>query len=144
MMSKSSSAKLRVVFDANVYIAAFLRPGLSEELLTKAHVGLIDLFISEVIVGEYEAKLRKKMKVSEEEIAKFSEHVRSTATIVKPKNNIFAIERDPDNNKILECGVEAKANVIVSLDKDLTQLKEYGGISIVHPKAFSWILPHEE
>ena len=44
--------------------------------------------------------------------------------------------RDPKDDKFLEAAVGGKADVLVSLDKDLLVLKQIRGISIVYPIAF--------
>jgi len=37
--------------------------------------------------------------------------------------------------------VDGKADLIVSSDQDLIQLKTFQGIGVIHPKTLSWILP---
>jgi len=41
------------------------------------------------------------------------------------------ITEDPDDNRILECAVEADSDLIVSGDKDLHRLKQYGKARVV-------------
>lgn len=50
--------------------------------------------------------------------------------VIGPKLNI-KICRDPKDNKILECAAHAKADYIISGDKDLLILKDFRGIPIV-------------
>jgi predicted nucleic acid-binding protein len=45
------------------------------------------------------------------------------------------IKSNPDDNKILECAVACGASYIVSGDRHLLELKEYGKIKIITPKA---------
>ena len=40
---------------------------------------------------------------------------------------------DPDDNRIVECAVEAGSEYIVTKDKDLLRLGGYGGIKIIRP-----------
>jgi predicted nucleic acid-binding protein len=58
--------------------------------------------------------------------------------IVYPKHKINIV-RDPDDDKIIECALEAKADIIVTFDKDLLTLKTYAGISIVHPAMLKYL-----
>ena len=44
--------------------------------------------------------------------------------------------RDPDDNKFIECAVDAKALYIVSGDNDLLDIEEYDGIRIITAKEF--------
>ncbi|MDO8650234.1 MAG: putative toxin-antitoxin system toxin component, PIN family [Candidatus Berkelbacteria bacterium] len=140
-MSKNSSAKFRVVFDTNIYIAAFLRPGLCETLLERANQGAFELYVTQEIMDETLNKLKTKMKVSNIDLEKFSTHIKKIARLVEPRQKLDVIKDDPDDNKILECAAEAKANLIVSLDHHLTDLKSYGDAGIVHPKTLKWIVP---
>lgn len=54
---------------------------------------------------------------------------------------ISIVTRDPDDNKILECALAGKADLIVTLDQDLIKLKNFRGIGIIHPKTLSWTFP---
>ncbi len=51
-------------------------------------------------------------------------------------NSHIEICRDPDDNKFLECAKDARAVFVVSGDKDLLTLKEYGKIKVVTAKEF--------
>jgi predicted nucleic acid-binding protein len=41
------------------------------------------------------------------------------------------VETDPDDDRVLECAVTAKAEVIVTSDSDLLSLGEYKSIEII-------------
>jgi predicted nucleic acid-binding protein len=60
--------------------------------------------------------------------------------VVYPKQKLTVV-RDPDDNNILECAIEASAHIIASFDKDILDLKEYEGIKIVHPSVLSYWFP---
>jgi predicted nucleic acid-binding protein len=51
-----------------------------------------------------------------------------TADVVK--------DDDPDDNKIIECALAAGADAIVTGDKHLLRLGQYGGIRIVRVREF--------
>ena len=63
--------------------------------------------------------------------------IRKVVKIVYPKIVVNDV-RDPDDNKIIECTLEAEANVILSFDKDLLDLQKYYGIKIVHPASLKY------
>jgi predicted nucleic acid-binding protein len=48
--------------------------------------------------------------------------------IVIPHTKVQAVTADPDDNSILECPVDGKADLIVSNDHHLLDLKEFAGI----------------
>lgn len=49
---------------------------------------------------------------------------------------LSVIKEDKPDNRILECAVAAKADFIVSGDKHLKALKEFGGIKIISASEF--------
>ena len=57
-------------------------------------------------------------------------------SIITPKNILDAVANDPDDNRILECAAEGKANLIVSGDHHLLKLKTYQKIAIMRPTDF--------
>jgi len=137
---------LRLVFDTNIYIATATRQGFCERLLRRVLMpeSNYSLWISDQIYQELEKKLhqlKKKKALNEEQIVKVLHSVKQTSFLAVPTNTINAIKRDPNDNKILECAVAASADLIITMDKDLLQLKTFRGIAIVHPKTFSYMQP---
>jgi len=47
-----------------------------------------------------------------------------------------AVPRDPDDNMVLECAIEGKAQYIVTGDKDLLVLKAFRDVQIVRASDF--------
>lgn len=132
---------MRVVFYTNILIANALKDGFTRELLELAITGTIDLLTSEPIISELEEKLRIKFSWEEPRINQYLNSIREIALVIKSKEKIDFIKNDPDDNKILECAVAGKADLIVSADSDLIKLKNFQGIGIVHPKTLSWTFP---
>ncbi|MEI7961554.1 MAG: putative toxin-antitoxin system toxin component, PIN family [archaeon] len=56
--------------------------------------------------------------------------------LVNPREKVFAVVEDPDDNKVLEVAIEANVDFIVSGDKHLLKLKEFRGINILTAKDF--------
>ncbi len=50
------------------------------------------------------------------------------------------VEDDPDDNKILACALESKADFVVSGDHHLTDIGSFGAIPVVKPDAFLEIM----
>jgi len=57
-------------------------------------------------------------------------------SIVKPGRKITVVKDNPDDNKIIEAAVEAKADYIVTGDKHLLKIGNYHGIKIIKPNEF--------
>jgi putative PIN family toxin of toxin-antitoxin system len=86
---------------------------------------------------ETQSKLENKFGFERPLVVKAMNDIRKVVTIVHPTEKLSVV-RDPDDNKIIECALEAKAEVIVSFDKDLLDMKEYREIKIVHPSALKY------
>ena len=59
---------------------------------------------------------------------------------MNPVSQIEGVVRDPNDDMILACSVEAKAQYIVSREKDLLVLESFQGIQIVSPEEYMAIL----
>lgn len=132
---------MTIVFDTNIYIAAFRSRGYLFELLLKVlkrGSGYL-LYISPPIKEELLKKLEEEFEP--EAINGFIAILEQSAYWVVPVETIDAVKTDPDDNKILECAVAAEANLVVTMDKDLLKLKIFRRIAIVHPKTFNYMLP---
>jgi len=95
------------------------------------------LLISPAIVVEVAEKLREKFIWEESRILRQSKLMAKTGKrIIVPRFTLDVIPEDPNDNCILECAVEGKADLIISGDRALLRLKFYQGISIVRPIDF--------
>jgi hypothetical protein len=55
---------------------------------------------------------------------------------VLPKHRVKGVCRDSKDDMYLECAVAATADYIISGDRDLLDLKEYGGVKIVSAREY--------
>ena len=128
---------MRVIFDTNVLIAAFLTEGVCSTLLVRARRGECELILSTDIIQEFERILRKKFSLSQSEISDVRKVLAEATKEVRQKvNPIAPVCRDPDDDRILDCAREAHVDYIVTGDEDLLVLKRYGAIRIVTPRNF--------
>ena len=129
---------MRVVLDTNAVISALLFSGVSSKLVSLWQNGLITPLLSREVLDEYLRVLSyPKFELSEKEIKELiQEEILPYAEVVKPKRRLRVIERDPADNKFLECAVAGKAGVIISGDKDLLSLGRYRKIRIQSPAQF--------
>lgn len=127
---------IKVVFDSSVFISAFAIPRCkSETALLLAIKGKVALYTSPAIMAETANKLREKFDLSEDEIILVLKQISKTAEVIKPEEKIDILRDEPDN-RILECALFAKVNLIVTGDKHLLKLKNYQGIGIVRVADF--------
>ena len=142
ILSHMQNPKLRIVPDTGFYIAATLKDGFARSYLVGKGSKLFgyELFTSEAILLELQTKLEDKFGFERESVVKVIQDIRRVTAVVYPKQKL-AVVRDPDDNKILECAVEAGAHIVAAFDKDLLDLKEYEGIKITHPSMLSYWFP---
>jgi putative PIN family toxin of toxin-antitoxin system len=128
---------LRVVLDTNVLISAILFGGKPRQILEKAIRGEIRLCLSEPILEELKGVLqRSKFDYSPEMIQFILTELMSIADFVNPSETLNVVLEDSEDNRILECAIEAKANYVISGDFHLLKLRSYRNIEVVNVTAF--------
>ena len=134
---------MRVVFDTNIFISAFVIPGgKAEKAFLHVVKGDFILFTSIAILTEIAGKLKVKFSWSEEKIAKLLKLISKVAKIVKTSSSIHLLSDEPDN-RILECAGKVGANFIVTGDKHLLKLESYKNIKIVKLADFICLIEKE-
>jgi len=122
---------LRLVFDTNVYVSAFVVPGSKSDLAFRLALrGAFELVVSGAILAELREKLASKFGFEEPELDRVARVIRGTATVVEPETELRVLDDEPDN-RILECAVAAAASAIVSGDRHLLGLRSYEGIGMM-------------
>lgn len=139
------SMNIKVVFDTNCYYAAAAQPNgymaVWLEHLFDNSAGF-DLFVSPEILDELQKKLESKLDYKPDMSVQFRLFIEKLATAVVYPTSRLNVVRDTADNKILECAVEADAQLVLSFDKDLLDLKHYKGIKIDHPRMLKyWFKP---
>lgn len=133
---------LKVVFDTNIFVMAAGMPGgyidYWLDMATPPSKKLI-LVTSSAILAEVQEKLEEKLHVERRLAVEYVKRIQGLAIVVTPAEKLMVVENDPDDNIILECSVEAKANLIITADKDLLKLKMYEQIQIYHPSNLKYI-----
>ena len=127
---------MRVVFDANVLVAALVFPGgQADAALRRVVEGRDQLVLSRAILGELLEVLGRKFARDAEELAHVAVFVSDLATVVAPKRRLRVVKDDPDN-RILECALAGKAQAIVTGDKGLLALRSFEGIPVIALAAY--------
>lgn len=128
---------MKAVFDTNVLVAAFVTEGLCSKILTRGRKKQFRLIGCPAILQEFERVLMKKLSVSRNE-TRNALHIVSEAMHGMVQSSQFeqGICRDPDDDVILACALEGRADYLVTGDADLLALKSFKGIRIVTPREF--------
>lgn len=127
---------IKVVLDTNVFISALFWKGAPHQIFKEILRRAVLNFTSPQILQELKERLLEKFEVPFEKVKEFLEIIVFNSQVVYPKNKLNIVKKDPSDNKIIECAVEAKASFVVSGDKHLLGIKEYQGIKIISPKEF--------
>ena len=122
---------IRVTADSNIYISAFHFRGTTERLLTLAAEGKIELAISDHIVEEVSRTLREKFDWPEDRVNQAKRIMGRIARRVVPSQTLNVIKEDDADNRVVECAVEAGSEYIVTGDKDLHRMRQYGNIRVL-------------
>ena len=103
---------LKAVLDTNVVESAHLTADGPAALIFKLALSrYFPCYVSEELLEEYcEVLQRRKFKLDADVVQSLSAF-RAAAVLVNPRIQIVAA-RDPDDDKILECAIEAKADYI--------------------------------
>ena len=136
---------IRAVLDTNVVVSASLSSdGPAALILDSLFSKSFRCFISEALLDEYEQVLsRPRFARDPREILRAMRHLRKTAVVVVPAKRVAAA-LDPDDNKLLDCALEARADYIVTWNVRHFP-KQFQDIRIVRPRQFLTILasdPH--
>ena len=126
---------MKILIDTNILISALFFGKFPKEFLNEVLVKNFEICINDKILDEYEATIHKKIlkkKILDEVLyEKFLQDVR----FFEMKSDL-KICRDPDDDKFINCAIDAKAIYIVSGDNDLLTLKNFAGIEIVTAREF--------
>ncbi len=127
---------MRVVFDSNVLVSALALPGGSADRAVEAVLdGRVTLLLSKPIVGEILSVLGRKFSRETEELSRLAVFLADLAEIVVPTGQLHVLADDPDN-RALECALAGGAQLIVTGDRAILDLKEFKGIEIVTLREF--------
>lgn len=125
---------MRAVPDTNILISAFIWGGNPARLLEAAIDREVQLFISQPILDELVRVLNRKG--FETKVPQILDYLGKVSTMVEPALTLNVVEDDPEDNHIVECAVAAKADVIITGDKDLLRMGQYEGIQILQVSDF--------
>lgn len=122
---------MRVVFDTNIFVSTLILPGSrAEQALNRVIEGTDRLILSKPILDELLGVLARKFIRDREELARVAVWLGEVAEWVRPARRL-SVAADEADNRILECALAGRAEVIVTGDKGLLQLGNLEGIGIV-------------
>jgi putative PIN family toxin of toxin-antitoxin system len=124
-----------VVVDSGVWISALHFGG--TPLAALDHVFLSDqLAVCDQIVMEIRAVLIRKFLWEDEEIREVLDEYLSGALNIRVDGTLQGVCRDPKDDMVLECAVNAEAQLVVTGDNDLLAVEFFGNIRIVTARTY--------
>lgn len=135
---------IKVVLDTSVFVAGLLsrspKSG-SFQLLEKWRQDAFTVVISPQLLQELIVVLMRR-GVPEPRLEELVAVISLIALQILGAYETTTLDNvDPDDNKFLAAAYEAKADFLVSLDKDLLNLKYFHNTQIITPAAFIQRLP---
>jgi putative PIN family toxin of toxin-antitoxin system len=122
---------VRVVFDTNVLISAFGLPGgVADAAIRRIVSGSDRLIISKAIIDEFLGVLARKFSRDPEALARIALFLTDLAEVVRSRRRLRVLHDDADN-RILECAIAGRAELIVTGDRAMLRLGHIEQVSIV-------------
>ena len=127
---------MKVVFDTNILVSALVFPGgRADAALRRILEEQDQLIISKAILVELLRGLGSKFSRDSEELAHVAVFLSDLALTVRPRRRLQVVKDEPDN-RILECALTGRAEVIVTGDHSLLALGEYKGVRIIRLREY--------
>jgi putative PIN family toxin of toxin-antitoxin system len=133
-----------VVIDTNILVAAlWSKTGASHRILTMALHREIEIAVSVALALEYEdvltrTKMREASWASLNELDDLLDALLGVATRVAPITiNIRPKLTDADDDMVLECAIQSRAQAIVTMNvRDFSVVEKQFGIDVMQPGIF--------
>jgi putative PIN family toxin of toxin-antitoxin system len=121
-----------VLVDSSVIVAAVARPGVCAQFLDElvdGHVWVASRFV----LDEVARKLRDKFGVPRADVAAAVRRIKGLAEIVTAADVPASACRDPQDLPVLGAALGGRADLLVTVDRDLLDLGRWADIPIVKP-----------
>lgn len=130
-------ASRKVVFDTNILISGYLWKGSPRRAIDKVRCGEWIHLVSEETIEELIRVLAyAKFGLKPEEIEPIIRYLMAISEYVEVRSKIDLVKADPTDNVFLNLAIDGEAEVIVSGDHHLLDLKEFNDIPIISVRKF--------
>ena len=126
---------MKVFLDTNVIVSAVTTRGLCADVF-RAVLADHDLVTSTKVLQEVQRILKLKFAVPDELIAEYLEIIKEDSVLAEAGDLPVLSIKDKDDVEIVAAAVTAKANVLVTGDREVQGLKRIQGTRIVSPREF--------
>ena len=130
-------ASRKVVFDTNILISGYLWKGSPRRAIDKVRCGEWIHLVSEETIEELIRVLAyAKFGLKPEEIEPIIRYLMAISEYVEVRSKIDLVKANPTDNVFLNLAIDGEAEVIVSGDHHLLDLKEFNDIPIISVRKF--------
>lgn len=140
--------KIRAVLDTNIFVAAALSKNPSSptrEVMDRWKRGEFVLMICSPLAREIIEKLLERASPADKILEVVETLARSAEWVEVPEDKIEDILSDPDDNIVVACAVEGRANYLVTYDPHFDPLGgDHKGVKIVKAIPFLEVLRGED
>jgi putative PIN family toxin of toxin-antitoxin system len=127
----------RVVLDTNILISGYLWKGPPRQAIEKVRHKEWTLLVSKDTVAELIRVLAyRKFGLSPEEIQPIVEDLLQISETVEVTTKVAAIQADLTDNMFLALAVDGRAEVIVSGDHHLLDIRQFAAVPIIRVRRF--------
>jgi putative PIN family toxin of toxin-antitoxin system len=131
-----SATAPRVVFDTNILFSAVGWLGAPHRCVQIARRGDCESISCREILDDLREKLVKKQKMALQKAEQTVGEIETFSQLVQVRGDIKFVDADPDDDVILDCAISGSAEIIVSGDHHLLDLKEFRGVAIIDANSF--------
>ena len=124
---------MKVFLDTNVLASSIATRGLCSELLESV-IHDHELLTCQPVLRELERVLAQKLRLPEAVVAGFLALLKAEGTVVESRKNASIPIKDADDIPILGCAIAGKADVFVTGDKELLDLRKIEALTVVSPR----------
>jgi putative PIN family toxin of toxin-antitoxin system len=127
---------VRLVLDTNTALSGLLWGGTPGRLIDAAEAGRVELVSSAPLLAELQGvlsreKFAKQLAKRGITVADLFDGYAALVTLVAPASIAPTVTRDPADDQVLATALAAQANLIVSGDAHLLDLRSLRGIEII-------------
>ena len=126
---------MRVFLDTNVLVSALATRGVCADVL-RVVLAEHTLVTSEVVLRELTRALRTRIKLSARAVDEIERFLREHEVVPRPSAPSPLRIRDADDRWVLASAVDARADLLVTGDRDLLDAAADAPVKIVDPRAF--------
>ncbi len=124
---------MKVFLDTNVLASGIATRGLCSELLESV-IHDHELLTCKPMLQELERVLTEKLRLPEAVVAGFLALLKAEGTVVESRKNPSIPIKDTDDIPILACAIAGKADVFVTGDKELLELRKIEDLAVISPR----------